>query len=206
MNLRELKKLVNTDLSKYLITTQVLLGKFNMLDDAARNTVVCSDQSYFPFYYHLGKYIKPKNMVEIGFGVGLNSGCFMSSCETVEELFVTQPVMETEVWRVGRTNILKVNQKLRNNLKVAIGDFKDYEAYISSQKWDLIFLNIPMKYDEYRYVLDVLWECLNFDAYMIVDKINSEDVCQKGFRELCKTKNGEYIELGTLYGSGIVKK
>ena len=45
MNLRELKKLVNTDLSKYLITTQVLLGKFNMLDDAARNTVVCSDQS-----------------------------------------------------------------------------------------------------------------------------------------------------------------
>ena len=202
----ELKQLIENDISKFLMPPRVLLTKFHMLDDAARETVVCSDPTYFPFYYHLGKYIKPKNIIQIGFGLGLVAGSFMSSCDTIEEFFGIHTPNETNyTWRTGRTNVLSVNPKLKSNFKIAVGDFKDYE-HLVSKKWDLVLINDHMEYDKYRYILDVLWDSLNLDCFMIVDMIDTQSVCSKGFMDLCKIKNRECVVLKTLYGSGIIKR
>ena len=204
MTLEELKKTLESDIAKCLMSPQILLRKFNMLEEAARDAFISLDPTYFPFYYHLGKYLKPKNMVEIGFGLGINSGCFMSSCETVKEFFAFEGNTDGYAWRMGRNNILKINPKMK--FELGIGDFREFIPNISAKKWDLVLFNIPMAYDEYRYILDILWDSLNLDGYMVVDKIMSEDVCQKAFKDLHKGRNKEYIKLKTLYGSGIIRK
>jgi hypothetical protein len=206
MQLEELKRLVETDISKSLMPAHVLLQRFNMLDDGARENVMCVDPTYFPFYYHLGKHIKPKRMIEVGFGLGLISGSFISSCETVEEFFAFQSEKDEHTWRTGRTNILNINLNLKNNFKIGVGNFKKHAFYISSKKWDLVLMNETMSYDDYRYTLDILWNSIEFDGYMVVDKIMTQDVCRKGFKDLTKTNNREFVELKTLYGTGIIKK
>lgn len=210
MSPKELQKLIEADLSKGLMLPQMLLRQFHLFDENARESVICNDPTHFPFYYHLGKYITPKNMVEIGSGLGLHSGCFMASCKTVERFYGVHLVHKENSWRLARSNILLANEHLRFGLPgkftMSISGFKMVAPKCMEEKWDLVFLNEAMGYDEYRYALDILWESLTPDGYIIVDKICSEDVCRKGFIDLVKSKNREWAELNTIYGSGIIRK
>lgn len=89
---------------------------------------------------------------------------------------------------------------------MSISGFKMVAPKCIEEKWDMVFLNEAFEYDEYRFALDILWESLNLDGYIIVDKIFSEDICRKGFMDLAKAKNREWAEINTLYGSGIIRK
>lgn len=210
MQIKELQKLIESDLSKGLMIPRVLLQKFHLFDEAARDSVLCMDSTHFPFYYHLGKYVKPKSMLEIGSGLGLHSGCFMASCKTVERFYGVHLVHKENSWRLARSNILLANENLRvgppGKFTMSISGFKMVAPKCIEEKWDMVFLNEAFEYDEYRFALDILWESLNLDGYIIVDKIFSEDICRKGFMDLAKAKNREWAEINTLYGSGIIRK
>jgi hypothetical protein len=207
MQLKELKERINEDLQKGLMPANIILRQFCMFDESARESIVCVDSSYFPFYYHLGKYIQPESLIEIGLGIGLVSGSFMSTCKSVKRFLGFNSPKKENSWRIGRLNVLNVNSKLQEtDCRFALGNFKNIVSEISKKEWDLVLMNEVMDYDSYRYALDVLWDVLVLDGYMVVDKISSEEICRKCFDDFVKSKNREYVKFETLYGSGIIMK
>ena len=148
MQLEELKESLEKDISKSLVSANVILRRFHVIDEMARDTILCTDNTYFPFYYHLGKYIEPESLLEIGFGTGLVSGTFMSTCSSVRQLYAFD---KDSSWRLGRTNVLNVNPNLsKYNFTMSLGNFKSIVSDISKQQWNLIFMNEIMEYDALR--------------------------------------------------------
>jgi hypothetical protein len=84
IDLLNLKLLVESDLNSQLISGRNLLDTLLVIDESSRKTAAYVDHRYAPFYYHLGKYIQPESMIEIGFDLGLLSSCFLKSCHTVK--------------------------------------------------------------------------------------------------------------------------
>ena len=55
-----------------------------------KDVFLFADPKYFPFFYHLGKKVQPRKLLEIGFGLGLVSGCFLQGCKSVQEFTAFQ--------------------------------------------------------------------------------------------------------------------
>ena len=105
-----LKQELEVELNKIaVVTPKVLTRRFCFLYETSQLTQAFADNTYFPFFYYLGKKTQPKRLLEMGFGLGFISGSFLQGCKTVEEFVAYQ--RETEEFysrRLGRKNILNV--------------------------------------------------------------------------------------------------
>ena len=64
MDIQSLQLELQEDLKKQTISSSVLLGNFRLLSDKPRLTGAYQDPLYFPLYYHLGKRVDAKSLIE----------------------------------------------------------------------------------------------------------------------------------------------
>ena len=206
MELNELKNEINTALNKQLISSRILLHNFRLIDENSRKSGAYQDSRYIPFYYHLGKHISPKSVLEIGFRLGLNSGTFFKSCKTVEHFLSFQPKEEG----FYSENLAKANVKdsYRGELDFHLGQIEDvsFESKLSKREWDLALINEEKGYDEHRRYLDMIWPFVKLGGYVVKDFVTSHKPAKTAFIDFCKIVDRKPIMFETRYGVGTIQK
>ena len=204
--MEQLKQNLEDKLNNSNLGSKVLLGRFKVIDEASRKTPAYVDERYIPFYYHLGTMLEPKSMAEIGFRLGLCSGCFLKGCKTVESFLAFQEQGE-EFYspRIGKSNI---QDCYRNDFDVHVGKILDNEwsQKFNEREWDLVLINEEVTYDRHMEYLDFVWPQISFDGLLVMDYISWHKPAKQAFYNFCKIKNREPISIKTRYGVGIVQK
>lgn len=203
--MHELQKKIENDLNKENISGKILLGKLKFIEEASRHTSAYSDPRYAPFYYYLGKYIKPKNVVEIGFGLGIFSSCFFMSCRSTEYFLGFQEKTEGFNRKLGRDNI-KNNYSGEFDIHVGSVIEDGFLEKFSPNSWDLSIFNIETTYDQHKFYLDLVWDRMNLDGYLVMDYIFHHEPAKRAFADFAFGKNRTPIVFNTRYGTGILKK
>jgi hypothetical protein len=206
IDIENLKKKLDENLKKHVVDSRVLLSQFRMISDKSKKTGAYQDPTYLPFYYYLGKYIQPENIVEWGTRLGLLSSCFLKSCKTVKKIFTFQETINSFFSpRLGLKNIKDV---YKGNLDFYYGGLLDVELEkkLSCNKWDMFIFNEEWSYDKNMQCLDMMWQYLNLDGVIVADYLTYSDNCGKAFKDFCQTKNRSPVYFQTRYGVGIMQK
>lgn len=206
LDLCKLKQDIDNSLNGQIISGKVLLDRFRVIDESNRKSSVYLDHKYAPFYYHLGKYIKPLSMGEIGFDLGLLTCSFLTSCKTVKRFVgIKEPTSEFVSNRLGKANLRNVC-KCESNF--FIGNIYDEmtSEILSSQKWDLFIINEEFLYDKHLEYLDIVWSHLADEGIIVSEYIERHKPAKEAFFAFCESKNRQPVSFKTRYGTGIVQK
>lgn len=206
IDLLNLKLLVEADLNSQFISGRNLLDTLLVIDESSRKTAAYVDHRYAPFYYHLGKYIQPESMIEIGFDLGLLSSCFLKSCHTVKNFIgFKEKTSEFISNRLGKANIRR-NFKL--DKKYFIGNLYEdsFVTSINSRTWDFAIINEETNYDKHLEYLDVIWNSLSENGIIVVEYIGKHSPSKEALLGFCKNKRRDLINFDTRYGTSIVQK
>lgn len=205
MKLEDIKEHVELKLSKQL-PSRIFLDSMRVIDEESRLTAAYNDPRYLPFYYFLGTQVQPESLLEIGFRLGLCSGCFLKGCKTVKKFLGFQEKTE-EFYspRMGRANV-KCNFK--GEFHVHVGSVSDdgFAERLKATSWDCVILNEEAAYDKHRLFYDLLWPELKLGALIISDYINRHRATGQAYLDFCKAKNREPLVIGTRYGVGLIQK
>jgi len=167
-----------------------LVSKFDLLDEDHKATEV-NDPLFLPFYYYLNEIIKPKNMMEIGLGMGLCSGSFLLGNKSVDNFLGVQE---------SKTYYNK-NIAIRNVKKYYKKKFK-FSSTIVDFKSDFIILREKNKEKMSEYLSSV-FEFLEYDGMLCCDYAFDNKSVLDIF---CRTRNLNYKFYNTRYGVGIITK
>lgn len=206
MDFETIAENLKRDLKDAKVAGQILLDRFAVISDLSRKAPAYLDNRYAPFYYYLGKYYNAINLMEIGFGIGFFSGCYLKSCKTVEDYLAFKPVKEEFFsFRIGKSNIKKV---YKGNSDYYYGNLFDQEFSIKSSKktWDLIFINLETTYDEHLQYLDYVYPLLSNQGLIVVDYLKANSPCHDSFEAFAMSKNRKIEYFNTRYRTGIIQK
>lgn len=195
MSWSELEK----DLNKKVVSSNILLNDFGLADENSRKSGAYTDPSYIPFYYYLGKYVYPKNILELGFGLGLHSGVFLKSCKTVENFSAFQ--LKSDDFYPRRMAVKNISRVYRNQFSFYIGNLLEISIDHGSLK-QLVLVNGNI-IENLLDALEVAWQSCALDGLIVVDGIVSK---QTVFDDFCISKNRSSFKFNTRYGVGIVQK
>lgn len=206
MELETLKNLLDKDLSLLTLSGRSILDRFRVVDDKSRKTAPYLDHRYAPFYYYLGKHIQPKNVMEIGFNLGLLSGSFLISCKTVKNFFGFKLISNNFIpTRLGKSNIKMV---FKGNKKFFEGNLyeNDFFDEFGKNLWDLIIINDENVYDQHLEYLEIVWPQISENGLIVAEYIHSHKAAGDAFLAFCESKNRQPLIFKTRYGTGIVQK
>lgn len=192
----QLKELVDSELVKQLISPRTLLARCRGFDE---NSVCDQDPKYLPFYYHLGKFITPKSLLEIGFNLGFCSTSFLTSCKSVENFLAVKP--QTEDFysaRYGKANVREVYFEYLEIVREMPETF--------DQKWDLVLVNEKLTYDQHRVIFDTVWPNISEDGHLLVEHLSEHESVRRAFFDFCKVVNRNAIFFNSKFVAGMVKK
>ena len=204
--LNELKVNIEKELDKKIISSQTLLDNLVLLNEQSRKTSAYVDPNHIPFYYYLGKYYKPKSLIEINTGAALNSCSFFKSCKTVESFIAFQT--KEEDFYSSRFALKNINKNYKNNFKLLYCHLKneEFSKEIESNEWDLLFINEnSFSYDNLLFLMSKVWAHTSLNGLFVVNYLNNE-IVKSCFENFCKIKNSEHVVLNTRYTLGIIKK
>ena|SRR5215831_11121055 len=206
MTLSELKSKLDERLAKPF-SARVLLDNMRLINETSRKTSAYTDPLYIPFYYHLGHFIEPKSILEIGFRLGLFSACFLKSCQTVERVLGFQERSgEYYSSRLGRANILQNARGIAVQAHVGSVDDEDFLLRLHGNRWDLCFINEETGYDKHMAYLDLVWPQMDLNGLIVMDYIVRHTPAQRAFSDFCKSKNREPATFATRYGVGVIQR
>jgi predicted O-methyltransferase YrrM len=205
MLLEELKPLLDEKL-KSPVAAHVFLDRFRLIEEESRLSVAYSDPKYIPFYYWLGSLTEPQNLMEIGFRLGLCSGCFLKACHTVE-FFLAFQKKTKEFWspRLGKAN---VRDQYKGTKAVYHGQWLDdgWQQALSSSGWDLVIVNEEVGYDEHRLFLEGVWPFVNEGGLVVMDYVVRHEPATQAYSDFCKGINRPETKVATRYGVGLIQK
>ena len=206
MDVKELGDKLNHELDRQTISASTLLSKFRVIDEASRKSAPYVDHRYIPFYYHLGKHVQPKAMLEIGFRLGLFSGCFFKQCQTVEHLLAFQK-KPNEYYSV-RMGIKNVTDNYKGDMHVYVGAISDdvFIKLLEARNWDLVIINEESTYEDHRLLLDLIWPHVSLGGLMTMDYITSHKPAGDIYVDFCKVHRREPVVVSTRYGVGLLEK
>jgi hypothetical protein len=206
VNLLELKEKLDFEFKKGTVAPHVLLDRLRVIDESSRKTAAYQDPRYIPFYYHLGKFIAPKTLVEVGFGLGFYISCFLKSCKSVEKILAFES--ETEQFYSPRLGIANVKDTYKKELSVCVGKPLDdvFIEALGRNSWDLAFINDITSLDTHRNYLELIWEKMNLDGFVVMDYLSRHKIAFDAFTGFCKIVNRKPVFFETRYGVGIVEK
>lgn len=195
------------DFEKQLMCSRILLDSFRLSDESSRKTGAYQDPRYLPFYYYLAKHVNSKSLVEIGFRLGLASGCFFKRCKTVEHFLAFQE-KDHELYspRLAHANIRDVYKGEFNTYVGKVLD-ENFREMLSRRTWDLFFINENVSHDLHKSYLDLAWKHLSHDGLLVVDYVNpSNKSVYDSFTSFCRIQNRTPAFYNTRYGIGIIQK
>lgn len=163
-----------------------------------------NDPKYLPFYYHLGSQLKSKNLIELGFGLGLTASALLQNCPTVEK-YVGFQIVKDDFYYSTRLGNSTLKEYFKGNVKIDLGDTKKFEELVNTDIWDLGL--ITQKIDErfLRLYMDKIWKNLSSEALIVVDHLQESSRMQI-FDDWCKSINRKPEIYETRYTLGIVTK
>lgn len=198
--------LLENDLKKSLVTTKVLTSNFKFIDEASKKSHAYNDNLYIPFYYHIGKYLKPTTMLEVGVDLGFISSCFFKSCKTVDYYLGFQSKKEEVNWDKS-LYLSNIKKNYKKQLDVYYGDFldKSFLDIVENKKFDIAIININDSFDKLFALCDFIFLNLNKDGYMIFDFIKNNK-SREIFFNIANGYKKEYKVFETRNGTGVLKK
>jgi hypothetical protein len=206
MELKLLKEKIEEELKAQRVSGRTLLDKFCVIEENSRKSPAYADPTYSCFYYHLGKYIKPMSVLEIGFDLGLLSGSFFTSNKTATRFFgFREKNKEFASVRLGRQNIRRVMKGQRD---FYIGELYDesFENLFNLCKWDLVILTDEANYDKTLEYLDFVWPNVSSEGIIVCEYLSRSPAVKDAFTGFCKSKNREFVQFSTRYQVGLVQK
>lgn len=190
---------LNSKLNSQTITTDILLGTCKLLDSNLRQSCTYLDPRYFPFYYHIGNQISPKNVIQFGSKLGLIAACFMQSCKSIVN-WITVEKKDPQV------PVFLIESNLKKFCKGSARLVQsDDTKTIEELPIDLGIVSDVFSKDELMDRLTFLWSNLNPEGLIIVDYID-QDVIGETFRVFCKLHNRESVFFKTRYGVAVVQR
>jgi hypothetical protein len=200
---KEIKEL----LRKKLVNGKILLQDCKLIDENSRRSPSYSDPLYVPFYYHLGKFIKPKSVLSLSFNLGLLEKCFFMSClET--EYFLAFHQTDENVYFSNRMGFYNIRKSYKKDFDFFTGDMKndDFHDRIGKRKWDAIFINEEKNYDYILYMLEISWEYLSDDGCIIIDNALDLKPVKQAYLAFADSVGVKPNFFETRYGTGILFK
>ena len=206
MDLNKLKNDMEDALEGGLAGPRALLDKLRMMDDDSRKSPQYQDPNYLPFYYHLSKHLKPKTILQVGFNLGLPLCCFLQGCSSVTMAVGFQfESVDFYSRRLGVSNIKDIKGR-SFPFAFHLGRITD-EPFVRmiSQGIDLVIVAEKVGLD-LSDVLEVCWQNLNLDGFIVLDKASPESAEGVLFSDFCRSKNRDFIFFGTRYGTALAMK
>lgn len=188
-----------------LISSKILLDKLRLVDEDSRKSSQYQDPTYLPFYFHLAKFINPRSILQIGLNLGLEICCFLQGNKDVDSFFGFQN-SDDDFYseRLALSNIKDITKKI--NLDYYYGKTHDSKFLQKTKNFDLIIITEKTKFDEIRESIEICWDKLNIDGYLVMDYLNYDKKINGIFSDFCKSKNRDQSIFKTRYGIGIVRK
>lgn len=207
MSLDEIQSIVKNKLDNQLITSRVLLDRLRLISEESRKSSQYQDPKYLPFYYYLSRVVFPKNIVHIGFDLALPSCCFLQGSNSANSILGFQQISEKFYSpRLAFSNIKDIKGK-KFEIDYYYGKINDLDFVKKLQKnFDLCMITERLNNDQINELLDICWEYLNLDGFIVVDHLKSNKSMGDIYRDFCKSKNKSPVEFSTRYGTGIIQK
>ena len=202
--LKDFKPLLEADLSRQLVGGKFILDRFCVIDEDSRRSPAYVDPNFAGFYYHLGKYIQPTRLLEIGFDLGLLSASLMISCKSVKKFIGFRESGKTFMSpRLGHKNVGKV---MKGEKIFHTGNLYDsvFESLILGV--DAVVITDESSYDRHLEYLDFLWPCLSENGIIVCEYLDKNKPAKDAYRAFCESKNREPMLFATRYGTGMVQK
>lgn len=197
---------VATRMSQSFLSPKALLSKMSILDDPIRTSSVYHDPNYLPFYFHLGRVLKPRSIFCLGAELGLQVGCLLEGCQDPQRVVCLQPPSEdTYSSRIAVSNIKFVAGK-HFPISLGIGTINDdAAAAIKGYRFDLAMIVVSMPVDDLMESMDFCWSLLGDDGLMVVDMLDDRNAGVV-FEDFCKGRSIDHRTLKTRYGTGIASR
>jgi len=198
---------VNADLKKSRVSTYFLSSRLTYTPESIRSKIGFSDPKYYPLYYHLGKYISPKNVLDLSFEAGVASGCFLISNNTTESFLGFQKQKNDHYTPTFGRNNIKAVGKTFHQADVYVGNLED-EEFINKldKKWDLVIINKDIGYDEVLTEMKFIWKYISDGGHLILDFCNSDKGVDRALPDFARIMNREYLQFKSKYKAAIIKK
>jgi hypothetical protein len=204
IDVKQLAEQLEKDLDKRIMCPNMLLSRFRFITESSRKSGAYSDPTYAPFYYYLGKRIAPKKLFKFGFHLGILSGCFFMTCNTVQNFFAFH--LKTNVFYSVKIGIKNVRSLYANTMKYHLGSPHDPEVVEALKTgWDLIIFNQECSCDDFRTYLDLVWDGLAPDGLLIVENLSRYEYAD-AYKDFCLSKNRKEVVVNTRYITGLIDK
>lgn len=194
-------------LARGSMSAKTLLSTFRMLEESSRNSPAYSDARYAPAYYHLGQTLPVTNLLEIGFGIGIGSGCYVRGCNSVQNILAFHETGKS--YYSPRVGIHNVRRYFKGNLNVYVGKLidREFERCLKARKWELAIVNEEADYDRMMSYLDLVWEHTAKEGTIVVDYVVHNATVGKAFVEFCRRQGRPWEDvLPTRYGTGVISR
>lgn len=167
---------------------------------------MCSDPTFMPFYFQLGKLLKVKKLIEFGFDLGMPSGCLIEGCGGIEHfLAFRKDVGQYFTKRLGISNIHSITKK-KFDLWVGNETDPEFMKMVFIHKWDCaIICDSSHNEKTYRAYLDLIWNQMQYGAIIVVDFLGEPPV-KAAFESFCDLQGRNHVRINTLRGTGIIQK
>ena len=201
-----IQKDLQSHLNKKLITGKVLLQNCKFVDENSRKTPAYHDPLYSPFYFHLGKYIKPKTVFSWNFSLGFLEKCFFMSNKETEYFMAFRN--KDDVYFSPRMGSYNVKKCYKNDFYFLNDSIYSDELHskLTSKKWECFFITDQNSYDDLLYMLELSWENINENGIIVVEYVKDLKKMKNAFYAFAKNYDTEPIVYNTRYGTGILQK
>lgn len=206
LSLDEFHESLLADLEWGLMTSRTILDRFCVIDESSRRSPAYLDGRYSCFYYHLGKYINPGSILEMGFDIGLLSGSLLVSCKTPKR-FLGFRESDSDYFslRLGQRNIRTVMRGLRD---YHVGSLYDPQlaAKIDVGTWDLALVTDFVTEERQLDYLEYIWPHISDNGIIVCENLGGKKFSEDNFTGFCESKNRSAYIFPTRYGTGLVQK
>lgn len=205
--LEEIADNIRQKLKNQHVPPRILLDRFRLIDENSRRSGQYLDPNYLPFYYHLSKFVHPKEILHVGLDLGLPSCCFLLGSKSVTGVLGFQRKSKFFYSpRIAVSNMRDVKGK-KLNVGFHYGSILDDDMQKKmSGGVDLVLITERCSHDQISETLEVCWERTRLDGFLVVDHISGKDGFGDVCRNFCKSKNAPFIDLATRYGTMIIRK
>ena len=75
---------------------------------------------------------------------------------------------------------------------------------INEYKWDAVFIDNELPYDDYLMYLRAVWKVT--EGYVFLDRVNSNSQAERAYHDFCRECNRDEMIIKSKYGIGVVEK
>lgn len=175
----------------------------SVVDSPSRIATAYQDPNYLPFYFHLGRVVRPEKSFFVGLELGLQIGCVFQGCESPASATCVQPPPDHFYSpRMALSNI-KSASKGRASISVHMGSVGEYkDSSFPKESFDLAAILVSMPSDSLMDSMDICWSLLKAEGLLVVDFLD-EKRSVLVFSDFCKARGLDFGLLKTRYGAGI---